>query len=370
MALIQCPECKRLVSEKASACPKCGFQITSEIVKKYKINHPKLGETMNCIACKRVIHKESDFCKYCKQDLSDEGLHKFRIEHPSYFATVKCPTCKKTISELSTQCMYCNTDIQPEEMAALKAHSSKRRSKGCITIISVFFLLVFIMYIAEPQKEKHKNEQLASHQVIKKTDEETTVSFKHFVSLMVDEDIKRQELKSLLLHYMNERVSARTTKKFVLYVYAYTDSLRYKRGEQWIGMLEFNEFQNSTPRITFDEINLFDGALKKAEVNDPLREKMFFDVSDYDYEATLIMEDKYPMSTNDQITYMQNDRNRNQYIAEEEATKDKLIRYYMKKHALTRSQFDALYAEGNEKNWTKKSVEESKKIKAVYRSFM
>ena len=206
MALIQCPECKRLVSEKASACPKCGFQITSEIVKKYKINHPKLGETMNCIACKRVIHKESDFCKYCKQDLSDEGLHKFRIEHPSYFATVKCPTCKKTISELSTQCMYCNTDIQPEEMAALKAHSSKRRSKGCISIISVFFLLVFIMYITEPQKEKHKNEQLASHQVIKKTDEETTVSFKHFVSLMVDEDIKRQELKSLLLHYMNERV--------------------------------------------------------------------------------------------------------------------------------------------------------------------
>jgi len=211
---------------------------------------------------------------------------------------------------------------------------------------------------------------LASHQVIKKTDEETTVSYKHIVSLMVDKDIKRQELKSLLLHYMNERVSARTTKKFVLFVYAYTDPLRYKRGEQWIGMLEFNEFQNSTPRITFDEINLFDGALKKAEVNDPLREKMFFDVSGYDYEATLIMEDKYPMSTNDQITYLQNDRNRNEYIAEVEATKDKLIRYYMKKHALTRSQFDALYAEGNEKNWTKKSVEESKKIKSVYRGFM
>lgn len=153
--------------------------------------------------------------------------------------------------------------------------------------------------------------------------------------MIVGKDIKRQELKSLLLHYMNERVRARTTKKFVLYVNAYTDSLRYKRGEQWIGMLEFNEFQNSTPRITFDEVNLIDGALRKAEVNDPLREKMFYDVSDYDYEATLIMEDKYPMGTNEQIAYMQNDRNRDQYIAEEEANKDKLIRYYMKKHRLS-----------------------------------
>jgi predicted amidophosphoribosyltransferase len=32
MALIACPECKKKISESASNCPNCGYQITPEII--------------------------------------------------------------------------------------------------------------------------------------------------------------------------------------------------------------------------------------------------------------------------------------------------------------------------------------------------
>lgn len=36
MALIACPECKRLISETVSSCPNCGYQLTPEIISKIK----------------------------------------------------------------------------------------------------------------------------------------------------------------------------------------------------------------------------------------------------------------------------------------------------------------------------------------------
>jgi hypothetical protein len=36
MALIYCPECKKRVSDTASACPNCGYRLTPEIVAKVK----------------------------------------------------------------------------------------------------------------------------------------------------------------------------------------------------------------------------------------------------------------------------------------------------------------------------------------------
>ena len=259
-------------------------------------------------------------------------------------------------------------------MKRLKETTSNKQVFGCLAVI-IPFLLIMAIAINSPgnKKESTSSPKLAAHRVINVVEDITPVSVKYFVSLMVGKDIKRQELKALLIHHMNKKVSAPNSKKYLIYVYAYTDSLRYERGEQWVGMLQLNEFQKTTPIITYDEVNLADGTLKKANiagVNDPLREKMYYDVSDYYYEASLIMEDKHPMSVNEQITFMQNDSNRNKYLAEEESVRNKLIRYYMKKHNLTQAQFDILLDEGTEKNWTQKSVEESEKIRFIYRKFM
>lgn len=256
----------------------------------------------------------------------------------------------------------------------------KSATQAIFILIAFLTISISIGYCVEKDRSSKSDKSntkpqvgLANHRVINIVEDETPVSQKYFVSLMVDKDIKRLELNALLRHYMNNKISTRNSKKLLIYVYAYTDSLRYERGEQWIGMLQLNESQKATPIIRYDEENLIDGTLKKANnasVNDPLREKMFYDISTYDFEATLIMEAKYPMTVIEQITFMQNDSNRNRYLAEEESTQDKLIRYYMKKHSLTHAQFDALYVEGNQKNWTQKADEESEKIKLTYRSFM
>lgn len=36
MALINCPECKRLISDTADFCPHCGFKLSQEIVEEIK----------------------------------------------------------------------------------------------------------------------------------------------------------------------------------------------------------------------------------------------------------------------------------------------------------------------------------------------
>ena len=36
MALIMCQECKKMISETASSCPNCGYQLTPEIIAEIK----------------------------------------------------------------------------------------------------------------------------------------------------------------------------------------------------------------------------------------------------------------------------------------------------------------------------------------------
>lgn len=43
MALIQCPECKKMVSETADSCPKCGWHLTPENVLNIKEQQKKRG---------------------------------------------------------------------------------------------------------------------------------------------------------------------------------------------------------------------------------------------------------------------------------------------------------------------------------------
>lgn len=45
MALVNCPECAKTVSETAEACPACGFKLTAEIVAVQK-RKQKAGETI------------------------------------------------------------------------------------------------------------------------------------------------------------------------------------------------------------------------------------------------------------------------------------------------------------------------------------
>ncbi|MFR2774884.1 MAG: zinc ribbon domain-containing protein [Anaerostipes sp.] len=61
MALIKCPECKNQISDTASTCPNCGYQMRSPL--KYNSNvYPKKPNLLN--------NKQRQYIKYCKNEIT------------------------------------------------------------------------------------------------------------------------------------------------------------------------------------------------------------------------------------------------------------------------------------------------------------
>ena len=59
MALIECPECSKTVSDKAVSCPQCGFPIAADL------SSPKLSETVECLTCKETFPFDDQVCPHC-----------------------------------------------------------------------------------------------------------------------------------------------------------------------------------------------------------------------------------------------------------------------------------------------------------------
>lgn len=58
MAMIECPECRKLVSSKASMCPNCGFGIEEWFGMNFE----------TCPKCNTIIKKdETRFCPKCNK---------------------------------------------------------------------------------------------------------------------------------------------------------------------------------------------------------------------------------------------------------------------------------------------------------------
>lgn len=49
MALINCPECKRLISDTADFCPHCGFKLSQEIVEEIKRQKENKRTKIDCL---------------------------------------------------------------------------------------------------------------------------------------------------------------------------------------------------------------------------------------------------------------------------------------------------------------------------------
>lgn len=60
MALVECPECRRSVSDKAESCPQCGFPIATLI---HDIATP--SPTVNCPGCKELLDAHLEACPKC-----------------------------------------------------------------------------------------------------------------------------------------------------------------------------------------------------------------------------------------------------------------------------------------------------------------
>ena len=183
MSLILCPECKRMISNTAQSCPKCGFVISAESIEQRKIDHPKLGDIINCPRCAKLISKYSKVCKHCQLDMSPEGLEKYALEHPKLTASVNCPKCNKRISKSSKVCMYCNTEISYEEMHKLEKKATKKLTIGCSIAVVAFIIICIVVSIIEPDKHSSSKPTIQNTPIENKkpTAEDGAIAFKKLV---------------------------------------------------------------------------------------------------------------------------------------------------------------------------------------------
>lgn len=103
MALIQCPECNREVSDKAEVCIHCGYPI-KEYINKDKYEIAMKQECPDCNAVDWEMHKSSGriFCNKCHKNIIldkevyDEFMKQARIKRQQEANKPKCPRCGST----------------------------------------------------------------------------------------------------------------------------------------------------------------------------------------------------------------------------------------------------------------------------------
>ncbi|RII26755.1 MAG: hypothetical protein CXR31_10130 [Geobacter sp.] len=92
MALINCPECSREISDKANACPHCGYPIA-------KYAEPSLPETVLCLECKKDVPFDDQVCPHCGLFNSQKYalLESVKSAEPESSlqedTAVRCPKC-------------------------------------------------------------------------------------------------------------------------------------------------------------------------------------------------------------------------------------------------------------------------------------
>lgn len=81
MALINCPECNKEISDKAGACPHCGFPLTK----------PVAFDIFTCRHCGKDFPFSMDNCPHC--GFCNAQQYQFKPEEKPEEA-VTCPKCK------------------------------------------------------------------------------------------------------------------------------------------------------------------------------------------------------------------------------------------------------------------------------------
>ena len=102
MALINCPECNKEISDKANACINCGYPLT--LIEKVKIN-------INCKYCNAKCKSDDDYCDACGMRIKPYPIadQKAVFKKFSYQPQIKCPTCNsKDVVKISTSAKVVN----------------------------------------------------------------------------------------------------------------------------------------------------------------------------------------------------------------------------------------------------------------------
>jgi double zinc ribbon protein len=114
MALMSCPECSREISNKAEACPHCGFPVAR--MAKLQVTPEPILDVVCCLDCKKEFPFSDDVCPYCglfnsqkyKETIESENVHPIPFIYVSEkegYMSVKCPKCSK-VSKIKSYLAY------------------------------------------------------------------------------------------------------------------------------------------------------------------------------------------------------------------------------------------------------------------------
>lgn len=136
--LRECPECWRKVSSDADVCPYCGYNLSTrrakvmnyleidrrekEIDRREKEYKRWEAALINCPECGRVISSEYKKCSYCGCDLSKRRETRLR----------DCPDCGYKVSYRAESCPRCGLKLsmyRKEEFRRQKAEEEERRKR-------------------------------------------------------------------------------------------------------------------------------------------------------------------------------------------------------------------------------------------------
>ena len=75
MALIKCPDCGKMISNRAEVCPNCGLTEPAMTIRELE-DKSKVPQLLNvpCPYCKNSISIESIVCEYCGADIPEEAM--------------------------------------------------------------------------------------------------------------------------------------------------------------------------------------------------------------------------------------------------------------------------------------------------------
>ena len=99
MALIECPECEKMISDKAQFCPNCGLPFEETFSSEDIID-------VQCPICKSNEIVERDGCRFCSlcgyvlsvtdKQAHDAYVNQVNLKKAESNNTIKCPKCHST----------------------------------------------------------------------------------------------------------------------------------------------------------------------------------------------------------------------------------------------------------------------------------
>lgn len=161
MALINCPECNKDVSEKASACPNCGFEVAKYIEKQKKIQQIQIEakkEAYLYVKKKQQEEKERIKAKMQaeinnKNNIYSQAMHMFKSH-----SSVDVENAEKLFLSITgykdADTYYKQCKIRIEELKVIEKLRIKRRKKIftiIATLLSVIIILLFANFKIVPK---------------------------------------------------------------------------------------------------------------------------------------------------------------------------------------------------------------------------